>query len=158
MLNRFNFLSLKTSKLNSELVSGDIDTHKILFAKPQTFMNLSGSAIGSICSYYKIELKSIIVIHDDIDLPVGKLRFKLGGGNGGHNGLRSIDQHMGKEYHRLKIGVGRPENINIDIADYVLGNFTADEYKQIINSINIVKINFELILSGKLEEFKKNIS
>ena len=96
------------------------------FLKPTTFMNLSGKSLLTVKQFFKIELEDIIVIHDDIDLPFGALRFKKGGGHGGHNGLRSIDALLGKEYLRVRIGVGKPEHKS-QVADYVLHDFSEEE-------------------------------
>lgn len=100
----------------------------ILFLKPTTYMNLSGKSVQAVKNFYKIELDEIIVIHDDIDLPFSALRFKNGGGHGGHNGLRSIDSMIGKEYNRVRMGVGKPA-YKSQVADYVLDDFSFDEEK-----------------------------
>jgi PTH1 family peptidyl-tRNA hydrolase len=100
--------------------------NQILFLKPSTFMNLSGKSLIAVKNFYKIELEDIIVVHDDIDLPFSALRFKQGGGHGGHNGLRSIDATIGKDYIRVRMGVGKPEHKS-QVADYVLHNFSQDE-------------------------------
>ena len=100
------------------------------FLKPTTFMNLSGKSVLPVKQFFKIELEDIIVIHDDIDLPFGALRFKKGGGHGGHNGLRSIDAMLGKEYLRVRVGVGKPEHKS-QVADYVLHDFATDEEAQV---------------------------
>jgi len=96
------------------------------FLKPTTFMNLSGKSLLTVKQFFKIELEDIIVIHDDIDLPFGALRFKKGGGHGGHNGLKSIDAMLSKEYLRVRVGVGKPEHKS-QVADYVLHDFATDE-------------------------------
>jgi len=97
-----------------------------LFLKPTTFMNLSGKSLIAVKHFFKIELEDIIVIHDDIDLPFGAVRFKKGGGHGGHNGLKSLDAMVGKEYLRVRIGVGKPEHKS-QVAAYVLHDFNEDE-------------------------------
>lgn len=100
------------------------NSEKVLLVKPQTFMNNSGEALQALAHYYDIEPKDIIVVYDDLDLPAGKLRIKTGGGHGGHNGLRSINQHLSSpDYVRIKIGIGRPPSG--DITPWVLGG--ADE-------------------------------
>ena len=99
-----------------------------LLLKPTTFMNISGKSVQAVKNFYKIELEDIVVIHDDIDLPFSALRFKNGGGHGGHNGLRSIDAMIGKEYTRVRMGVGKPE-YKSQVADYVLSNFSPDASK-----------------------------
>jgi len=101
-----------------------------LLLKPATFMNLSGKSVQPVKHFFKVEIEEVIVIHDDIDLPFGALRFKKGGGHGGHNGLKSIDAHIGKEYIRVRIGVGKPEHKS-QVADYVLHDFSKDEEKNI---------------------------
>ena len=97
-----------------------------LFLKPSTYMNLSGKSVQAVKQFYKIETEDIVVIHDDIDLPFGAIRFKKGGGHGGHNGLKSIDDFIGKEYLRVRIGVGKPEHKS-QVADYVLHPFSEEE-------------------------------
>ena len=144
------------AKFNSDLSQGFIGYHRILLVKPAVFMNLSGIAAQSICAYYNISLENIYVIHDDIDLELGRIKIKLGGGNAGHNGLKSIDQYLGNKYWRIRIGVGRP-NTNINVSDYVLGNFREAEYENIITAIKKISDNFELIISGKLEEFQRKL-
>ena len=101
-----------------------------LLLKPMTFMNISGKSVQAVKNFYKIELEDIIVIHDDIDLPFSALRFKNAGGDGGHNGLRSIDAMIGKEYTRVRMGVGKPEHKS-QVADYVLHNFYIEEEKKL---------------------------
>ena len=103
-------------------------TSNILFLKPTTFMNLSGQSVQAVKNFYKIELEDIVVVHDDIDLPFSALRFKNGGGHGGHNGLRSIDAMIGKEYNRVRMGVGKPVHKS-QVADYVLHDFSEEENK-----------------------------
>jgi len=117
----------QSKKFKSEIFSGEIAGHKIIALKPQTFMNLSGLAVSEAAAFYKIEPKNILVFHDDVDLALGKVKVKIGGGNAGHNGLKSIDEMIGKDYARLRLGVGRPENKEFETADYVLGKFGKEE-------------------------------
>ncbi len=107
--------------INKAAFKGELYKSKnILFLKPYTYMNLSGESVRAVSDYYKPD--QIIVIHDDLDLPFGTLRYKKGGGHGGHNGLRSIDSHIGKEYIRVRIGIGKPDNKD-DVANFVLSDF-----------------------------------
>ncbi len=107
--------------INKASFRGELYKSKdILFLKPHTYMNLSGESVRAVSDYYKPE--RIIVIHDDLDLPFGTLRYKIGGGHGGHNGLRSIDAHMGKDYYRVRIGIGKPDYKG-DVASFVLSDF-----------------------------------
>ena len=97
-----------------------------LFLKPTTFMNLSGKSVQPVKDFFKVALEDVIVIHDDIDLPFGAVRFKRGGGHGGHNGLRSLDAYITKEYLRVRVGVGKPERKS-QVADYVLHDFSEED-------------------------------
>ncbi|MEA3490357.1 MAG: aminoacyl-tRNA hydrolase [Campylobacterota bacterium] len=98
----------------------------LLFLKPTTFMNLSGKSLQAVQHFYKIELGSVIVIHDDLDLPFGAVRFKKGGGHGGHNGLKSIDSMSGQAYTRVRMGIDKPL-YKSQVADYVLHDFSDEE-------------------------------
>ncbi len=120
----------------------NINGRKVIFVKPQTFMNNSGVSVGALVSFYKIPLENVTVIHDDMDLGVGVLREKVGGGSAGHNGIKSIDSAIGREYRRIRIGIGHPRDfdVRIDPADWVLGRFTDKELEIINNSISLIKL------------------
>ena len=120
--------NIQKSNFHSTLEKSGYD----LYSKPTTFMNNSGMAVHAIKEYYKLGIEDIIVIHDDIDLPFGTVKFKIGGGHGGHNGLKSIDSHIGKEYIRVRIGVGKPKD-KADVANYVLDNFSKEEINRLQN-------------------------
>lgn len=106
------------------------DGKKILLVKPQTYMNLSGQAVMELLNYYQDQIENLIVIHDDLDLPPGQLRFKSGGGTGGHNGLKSIIQYLNsQDFDRLKIGIGHPQYS--DVKDYVLTGFSKEEKTEV---------------------------
>jgi len=107
-------------------------THDTLLLKPTTYMNLSGKSVIAVKNFFKVELSNIIIIHDDLDLPFGALKFKVGGGHGGHNGLKSIDSAIGKEYTRIRMGIGKPL-YKSQVADYVLAKFSAQERSSIPN-------------------------
>ncbi|WP_295417874.1 aminoacyl-tRNA hydrolase [Sulfurovum sp.] len=128
-----------------------------LFLKPTTFMNLSGKSLQAVKNFFKIELEDIIVIHDDIDLPFGAVRFKKGGGHGGHNGLRSIDGHIGKEYLRVRVGVGKPE-YKSQVSDYVLHDFNDDEKEVLDRLIDHVAKACKALASEALNEVKSKYS
>lgn len=136
----------QSGKFHSEIFVGEIAGKKIIAIKPQTFMNRSGIAGAGVVGFFKIDLKNIIVLHDDIDLEFGKVKIKIGGGNAGHNGLKSLDEHIGKNYTRLRLGVGRPEDLRHNVADYVLGDFSKEELVY-VNQINakISSLFFHLI-------------
>ena len=120
----------QSSKFKSEIFSGIIDGQKVMAIKPQTFMNLSGGAVSQVANFYKIAPKNIVALHDDLDVEFGKIKAKVGGGHAGHNGLRSIDGSIGKEYARIRLGISRPENKEFDTSDYVLGRFTKGDLKE----------------------------
>ena len=109
--------------------------------KPTTFMNLSGQSVVKLMQFYKSDF--IFVVHDDLDLPLGALRFKKGGSSGGHNGLKSIDSHCGNEYYRLRLGIGRSDRLSV--VDYVLGKFEAQEME--------IKKNMLMLASDALIEW-----
>ena len=128
-----------------------------LFLKPTTFMNLSGRSVQPVKHFFKVELEDVIVIHDDIDLPFGAVRFKRGGGHGGHNGLRSLDEHLSKEYIRVRIGVGKPEHKS-QVSDYVLHDFSGDEEKYLDVLIGHVSKACEALLTETLNEVRSKYS
>ena len=109
------------------LALGRIVNTKIILLKPQNYMNNSGLPIAEIARYYNIPNEDIFVFHDELDLTPGRLRVKQGGSHGGHNGLRDIDRHLGQNYWRIRLGIGRPTNLEIDIKSWVLANFTNAE-------------------------------
>jgi PTH1 family peptidyl-tRNA hydrolase len=109
-----------------------------LFLKPSTFMNLSGESVVLVKNFYKLDNENIIVIHDDLDLKLGALKFKRGGSSGGHNGLKSIDKYIGNDYSRIRIGIGRPQRKE-EVINYVLGNFSEEELDCIKSTFPIIK-------------------
>ena len=120
---------LYQKKFNAELATGMMWKRQVLYVKPQTFMNKSGSSIQSLVNFYKLEKEDILVIHDDIDHAFGKIKLKYGGSHGGHNGIRDTIDHLGSQkFRRLKLGVGRPSG-KMDVSDYVLGKMKDDEMK-----------------------------
>ena len=125
-------ISINTKKFSADTAFQKTDSADILILKPLTFINRSGVSISAALDFYKIEPASLIVLHDEIELPFGKILLKHGGGHKGHNGLRSIIQQTGSaDFHRIRIGVGRPENEIVPVADHVLSNFTPEESEQL---------------------------
>ena len=120
----------------------EIDGLNVILAKPQTFMNNSGEAVGALMTFYKIPLENIVVIHDDMDLKLGNIREKVGGSSAGHNGIKSIDNAIGNEYRRIRIGIGHPRDFEspINPADWVLGKFAPEQLKQIKSVIESIKV------------------
>ena len=128
-----------------------------LFLKPTTFMNLSGNSVQAVKNFYKIDIEDIIVVHDDIDLPFSALRFKNAGGHGGHNGLRSIDAMIGKEYTRVRMGVDKPA-YKSQVADYVLHDFSLEENLKLKGWIEHVSSAVKVLQSQTLTEVKSRYS
>jgi len=124
--------NLNFTTINKPIFKGEVfKSGEYFLLKPSTYMNNSGESVEAVKNFYKIDNSDIIVIHDDLDLKLGSLKFKKGGGNAGHNGLKSIDKHIGNDYHRIRIGIGRPENRDIPIIDYVLGKFKKEELEKL---------------------------
>lgn len=149
--------SPEKKKFHSYINEGFIGGKKLLLQKPSTYMNFSGGAVLSAAGFYKIPNDNIIVIHDDLDLPVGKLRVKIGGGAGGHNGLKDIDAKLGPNYKRLRMGVGRPRG-GAEVSDYVLGNFSKSDRQIVGGLVDLSLKNFELLLSGEDNKFTTQIA
>lgn len=145
LIRRFNPSKLSSSSFQGELYKSQ--NHFLL--KPLTFMNLSGKSIGAVKKFYKIE--DVVVIHDDLDLPFGTLRFKKGGGHGGHNGLKSTDEHISKEYIRVRMGIGKPEHKG-EVASYVLSDFSLQEQQHLKEWIEKTADSVEFLLSHSLED------
>ena len=123
-----------SKKFNSEFSKTELNKNILFLLKPTTFMNNSGIALKEIKNFYNIDMNNIYVIHDEIDLDQGRVKVKIGGGHNGHNGLKSIDKFIGKNYNRVRIGVSRPskiyeENIDENISNWVLSDFTSNEKK-----------------------------
>jgi len=128
--------NLNTSNINKSNFKSDLfKSGYNLYSKPKTYMNLSGEAVYAIKEYYKLENENIIVIHDDLDLPFGSVKFKIGGGHGGHNGLKSIDSYIGKDYIRVRVGIGKPQD-KTQVANYVLSNFSKEELNKLEDIIS----------------------
>jgi len=119
-------LSKQKPKFKGLLTTGKIDEQKVFAIKPLTFMNSSGICIKELIDYFKIEVKDVFVFHDDMDIDIGKVKVKFGGTSAGHNGIESIDKNIGKNYSRVRVGIGRPQN-NSTGADHVLDNFSSEE-------------------------------
>ena len=150
-------LSKQKPKFKGVLTTGNINEQKVYAIKPLTFMNSSGVCIKELIEYFKIDVKNVFVFHDDMDIELGKVKVKFGGSNAGHNGIDSIDKNIGKNYSRIRIGIGRPKN-NSTGADHVLDNFSNDE-KQNVDEItkNIIE-SLSTLISKDLDLFSSKIN
>jgi PTH1 family peptidyl-tRNA hydrolase len=146
-------------KFSGEIYESRTTSHepRLFILKPQTFMNLSGESVAAAARFYKIPQENIIVLYDDLDLLPGKLRVKQGGGNGGHNGLKSIDAHMGKDYWRVRIGIGRPEHKD-DVTNYVLGDFGKAEWAVQEKMTDAIAHHFGILLAGDDAGFMNKVA
>jgi PTH1 family peptidyl-tRNA hydrolase len=140
----------KSSRSNALVAEGRVGDAKFVLAKPLSFMNLSGGPTSSLLKYYKLEATSLIVVHDELDIPFDTIRLKLGGGNGGHNGIRDITSALGTpDYVRVRVGIGRPPG-RMDAASFVLQNFSGTEREILPNLISDAADAVELIASEGL--------
>jgi PTH1 family peptidyl-tRNA hydrolase len=125
IVNRYSFGSWR-ARFQAQTAEGRLGGEKVLAMKPTTFMNESGRAVGEAVRFYKLDVNDIVVLHDELDLAFGKLRLKRGGGHAGHNGLRSIDAHIGKDFVRVRLGIGHPGEKS-GVHGYVLSDFAKSE-------------------------------
>ena len=154
LVRRFSFTPWKKG-FKGQICSGEIEGEKIILLKPETYMNLSGEAVQEAMHFYKLTPKDVIVIHDELDLPVGKMKVKVGGSPAGHNGLKSIDNHIGVDYMRVRIGVGNDKNI--PTADYVLGKPGAEDFKILENEFTQIAENVRFLVAGDISGFLNKI-
>ena len=135
-------------KFNALYTEKIINGNKYIIIKPQTYMNLSGQAVQQFVSFYKIETENIFVIHDDIDIKQNNIRIKFGGSSGGHNGIKNIDSLIGNNYWRIRIGVGRTENKDIPINDYVLSTIPEQQLENNNKIFKIISKNIEELITN----------
>jgi PTH1 family peptidyl-tRNA hydrolase len=137
--------------LKCELATGVVGDTRVLVIKPTTFMNLSGEAVQAVIQFYKLDVASVLVIHDELDIDFGKIRTSVGGSAAGHNGIKSLIEHIGEDFGRVRIGVGPKKPAQMDSADFVLGKFTAPQQKELPDLLKeTVSIVSDYIASGEL--------
>ncbi len=141
------------AKFDGMIAEGKIEGEKVYLLKPQTYMNLSGNSVVKAAHFYKILPQDIVVIHDDMDLPVGKIKAKLGGGAGGHNGLKSIDAAVTPNYNRIRIGVGHPDGNGEKVVNHVLSRFSKTDAEDIEKDIEIVVKSIGVLLKKGIGEY-----
>ncbi len=156
IISRYNLI-YNGKKFKSDFYQGEIDNIKIFVIKPETYMNLSGFAVSEAMKFFKIPVANLIVCYDDLDLEVGRIKHKIGGGSGGHNGIKSIDENIGVDYQRIRLGIGKPLDQRFEISDYVLSKFTAEEIPKIDDLNNKIADNFVDLLKGNVANFLNKI-
>lgn len=143
-------LSAGVSRFKGQFGDGRIANHKVAWLCPETFMNVSGESVGAAVRFFKLEPEQIIVFHDDLDLVPGRVRMKQGGGNGGHNGLKSIQQILGSaDFYRVRLGIGRPPG-RMDPASFVLSSFSSEERELISPLLDGLPAVMDPLLNGDL--------
>jgi len=150
-------LSKQKPKFKGLLTTGKISEQKVYAIKPLTFMNNSGICIREIIEYFKINVKDVFVFHDDMDIDTGKIKVKFGGGNAGHNGIESIDTNIGKDYSRVRIGIGRPKNNSTGV-EHVLDNFANEEKKDIEEVNNNIINSLSILINKDLDLFSSKVN
>ncbi|MCK5518684.1 MAG: aminoacyl-tRNA hydrolase [Alphaproteobacteria bacterium] len=150
-------LSSSKKKFQALLSEGEIAGEKVLVLKPQTYMNLSGQSVQAAVSFYKIPLDHLVVFHDDLDLASGKIRVKFSGGAAGHNGLRSIDDHLGKEYWRVRLGIGHPGDKEF-VTQHVLGDFAKADKLWLEKLLEAIADNAERLIKKDMDGFMSRVS
>ncbi len=150
-------LSKQKPKFKGLLTTGQIEEQKVYAIKPLTFMNNSGVAIKELIEYFKIDAKNVFVFHDDMDIDIGKIKVKFGGSSAGHNGIDSIDKNIGKNYSRIRIGIGRPKR-NSSGADHVLDNFSNEEKQSISDVTNSIISSISTLIKKDLDLFSSQVN
>jgi PTH1 family peptidyl-tRNA hydrolase len=144
-------------KFSSLVAEGNLGGEKVLLIKPQTYMNLSGQAVGEAMRFYKLSPFDLVVLYDEIDLAPGKVRVKTGGGAGGHNGIKSLDQHCGKDYRRVRIGIGHP-GVKELVSGHVLGDFAKADREWLDPLLDAVGDAAPMLASGDDNGFMNKVS
>tara|TARA_B000000441_G_C21633874_1_gene285066 strand:- start:185 stop:739 length:555 start_codon:yes stop_codon:yes gene_type:complete len=152
---KFN-LSKQKPKFKGLLTTGNIDGEKVYAIKPLTFMNNSGICIRELLEYFKFDAEDVIVFHDDLDIEFGKIKAKFGGTDAGHNGIKSLDKFIGKDYSRVRIGIGKPDKIKVN--EFVLGDFNEEEIIQLGEISKKIIESLNLLIEKKLDLFSSKIN
>ncbi len=154
IVRRFSFTPWKKA-FKGQTCSGEIDGEKSILLKPETYMNLSGESVQEAVHFYKLSPSDVIVFHDELDLPVGKIKVKIGGSPAGHNGLKSIDNHIGQDYMRIRIGINNDKQI--PTADYVLGKPSKEDFKVLNQEFIQIADNVEFLIKTDISGFLNKI-
>ena len=156
LVKKYGFLKIN-NKLKSVLYKGNILKNNILLSQPQTMMNLSGESVKLVKNFYKIKQDNIFVFHDEIDLDIGRIKFKFGGGSAGHNGIKNIDKNIGNQYYRIRIGINNNKNYS-EVNKFVLSDFNRHEKILLHDRINIINKNIMYIFKKDINNFMNNIN
>ncbi len=156
-INQHFKLSKQKPKFKGLLTTGNIKEQKVYAIKPLTFMNNSGTAIKELIDYFKINPKDVIVFHDDMDIDFGKVKAKFGGTSAGHNGIESIDKFIGKDYSRVRIGIGKPTS-KTAVSEYVLKNFEEEEIKELKKITSNITEYLSILVDKKLDLFSSSVN
>ena len=156
-INKKFSLSKQKPKFKGLLTTGKVGEEKVYAIKPLTFMNNSGICIREVIEYFKIDAEDVMVFHDDLDIDFGKIKAKFGGSSAGHNGIESIDKFIGKDYSRIRIGIGKPTE-NVEVSDYVLQNFNEDEILGLEKISNNITDSISILIKKKLDLFSSTVN
>ena len=156
-LNQKFGLTKQKPKFKGLLTTGNIGEKKVYAIKPLTFMNNSGICIRELIEYFKIGIEDVTVFHDDLDIDFGKVKAKFGGSSAGHNGIESIDKFIGKEYFRVRIGIGKPKT-KASVSDHVLKNFDDDEILELKKITNNIVNSISILIDKKLDLFSSTVN
>jgi PTH1 family peptidyl-tRNA hydrolase len=156
-LSSFHKFGRSRTKFLGRTSMGSIEDRKLISFKPQTFMNESGRAVREASNFYKIAPERIIVFHDELDLPFGEVRVKKGGSDAGHNGLKSIDENIGKDYFRVRIGISHPGEKD-KVTSHVLGDLSKEDNEALDKILSSIAKNISILIDGDEKKFQKNIT
>ena len=155
-LSAFHKFGRSRTKFLGRTAMGSLEERKLISFKPQTFMNESGRAVREASNFYKISPERIIVFHDELDLPFGQVRVKKGGGHAGHNGLKSIDENIGTDYFRIRIGISHPGDKE-KVTSHVLGDLSKEDAEKLQKVLTSIAENISTLIDGDEKKFEKNI-
>ncbi len=155
-LSAFYKFGRSRTKFLGRTAMGSLEERKLISFKPQTFMNESGRAVREASNFYKIGPERIIVFHDELDLPFGQVRVKKGGGHAGHNGLKSIDENIGIEYYRIRIGISHPGDKD-KVTNHVLSDLSKEDVEILQKILTSIAENIAYLIEGDEKKFQKNV-
>ena len=156
-INKKFSLSKQKPKFKGLLTTGNINQKKVYAIKPLTFMNNSGICIRELIEYFKIDAEDVIVFHDDLDIDFGKIKAKFAGSSAGHNGIESIDKFIGKDYSRIRIGIGKPKT-KASVTDHVLKDFDEEEMQELEKITTNITDSISILIDKKLDLFSSTVN